>query len=124
MEPHELKYYLRQMFYGTENYYKHMNVLLTDGAKFLAEEGKCFWLMDVVASYQAELLKKGCEFQLWNIKVDKDKKATITCREDSGVPPVVTQVVEYTDFPLDEYEFYGIYDYFYKKTVVMLKGEY
>jgi len=36
-------------FIGTEEYHKYMaGVVLTDGVKYLAEEGKCFWLIDIV----------------------------------------------------------------------------
>ena len=39
-------------FTGTENYYRmHHNTLLTDGVKYLCEECKAFWLMDVIWSY-------------------------------------------------------------------------
>ncbi len=38
-------------FTGTEKYYRiNPRTVLTDGTKYLAEEGRCFWLMDAIAN--------------------------------------------------------------------------
>ena len=115
-------------FSGTEQWHKHMAdksfcLLLTDGMKYLADNGKCYWLMDVVASYQKDLLKKGHRFQLWRIEVE-DQKAVVTCKQDSNEPNLVRQEIEYTDFPLSQYEFYVIHDGGSNPPVALLKGEY
>ena len=96
-------------FYGTEHWYRHWTGLLvyTDGIHYLVEHGAA-WLVDAVASYQTEpKLNKGmlADFQIWELKV-KDSKAVLTCRADSGKKPVVTQEIEYTDFPLSEIKLY------------------
>ncbi len=39
-------------------------------------------------------------------------------REDTGLKPLVTQKIEFTDFPMDDFEFY------ISNGVLMLKGEY
>ena len=42
---------LRQ-FTGSENWYRHginRAVLYTDGAKFLADQGGAYWLLDIIA---------------------------------------------------------------------------
>ena len=63
-----------EMFTGTENYYRHFSgMLYTDGIQFLAQEGKCYWLLDLIGSYQPKL--KHIPFQLWTIKVFPDKSA-------------------------------------------------
>ncbi len=41
--------------------------------------------------------------QFWKL-IAKDGKATLTCIEDSGRKPIITQEIESTDFPLDEVE--------------------
>lgn len=106
-------------FTGTEHYYRHWSGLLyTDGVRYMAEEGKAYWLIDAVASYQREL--KGDrlqEFQLWELRV-QDRAGVLTCREDSGMEPVVEQRIEYTDFPLDEIKLYVI------RGVLILPSEY
>jgi hypothetical protein len=40
--------------------------------------------------------------QFWNLKVNADKSAVLTCVADSGEPPAVTQQIQWTDFPLPE----------------------
>lgn len=46
-------------FTGSENWYRHglnPKVLFTDGAKYVADEGGAYWLLDIIAS--AQLYKK------------------------------------------------------------------
>jgi hypothetical protein len=39
-------------FFGTEKFYRiTKRHLLTDGTKYLAEQAKCFWLMDAISSH-------------------------------------------------------------------------
>ena len=43
-------------FTGTEQYHRfHSRTVLTDGALYLAEVARCFWLMDVFASHLCEM---------------------------------------------------------------------
>jgi hypothetical protein len=95
-------------FTGTENWYRHSKLLIyTDGIKYVAEEGKAYWLIDAIASYQSQLRKNRrlAELQLWELKVTNNK-AILTCKEDSNCPPIVTQEIEYTDFPLPYIKLY------------------
>ena len=104
-------------FTGTEHWHRHMcNTSYTDGIKYLADEAKAYWLLDVVASYQ--LKHKDKPFQIWKLTVNKDKTAVVTMKEDSNKPVLVEQKIEYTDFPLDEIEFYCI------DGIMLLKSEY
>lgn len=104
-------------FTGTTQYFKHFTGLLyTDGVKYLAGKVGCYWLIDVIASYQHKL--RNISFQLWEIKVNEDKTATITAREDTDTPILVRQDLTYTDFPLTEFNFYCI------DGVLILPSEY
>ena len=104
-------------FTGTEHWYKHMcRTTYTDGIKYLADEANAYWLLDIVASYQPK--HKDKPFQIWKLTVNKDKTAVVTMKEDSNKPVLVEQKIEYTDFPLDEIEFYCI------DGVMLLKSEY
>lgn len=118
-------------FTGTERYYKHPigPLLLTDGVQYLATEGKAFWLIDAVGSYQSSVIEsrmqpgrkiplKSLGIQFWKLAVEKDKTATLTCIEDSGYDPVVTQTFKYTDFPLKEVKLYV------QEGIVLLPSEY
>jgi len=105
--PEELTAALAQ-FTGTEGYYRYaLGIsLLTDGVKYLADAASCYWLLDAIGSYQPELAKHPDErlrdMQAWRLTVNPDKSAVLTCVADSGEPPVVTQAIEWTDFPLPE----------------------
>jgi hypothetical protein len=90
-------------FYGTQKIYKHWLCLVyTDGINYLCNNGAA-WLIDAIASHQGNPglhTVRMQEYQLWELKVN-DGSAVLTCREDSGIDPVITQEIPYTDFPFD-----------------------
>jgi hypothetical protein len=99
-------------FTGTEEWHRYSplfrNVLLTDGAKYLAEECGAFWLIDMIASH------------LPSVK-DTFAVAVLTVKDGVGhfclVPDVPCEVdeiyaeqkIEWTDFPLEQITFYVSY---------------
>ena len=95
---------LRQ-FTGTENWYRHginRNVTFTDGAKYVADEGGAYWLLDAIAICQRYEKAVAAEpFQVWKLAVRPDRTATLTC-EDGNYKTVYTQQIEFTDFPAEE----------------------
>jgi hypothetical protein len=105
-------------FNGTEDYYRSSfgTLLLTDGAQYLREKAGASWLMDLIESYQPKLRNE--EFQLWGIKVEDDHSATVYCKADSDQPNLLEQKIEYTDFPMKEYELFCV------NNIVLLKNEY
>jgi dihydroxyacetone kinase DhaKLM complex PTS-EIIA-like component DhaM len=54
-------------FTGTDKYYRHRigtsQFLLTEGCKYVAEQGKAYWLFDIILSYQNHDKIKTQEFQ-------------------------------------------------------------
>jgi hypothetical protein len=72
---------LRQ-FTGSENWYQHginRNVLFTDGAKYIADEGGANWLLDAIAICQRYERRVSDEaFQVWKLKVNADRTAALT----------------------------------------------
>lgn len=120
MENQNLKIELQQ-FTGTENYYKYHNLLLTDGAYYLAQVGSCFWLMNVIYSHlltNRNLAHE--EFLVLNLKV-KDCKGKVQF-EDGNDLVLASQKIPYTDFALDEVKLYLVKEAF--QFVVMLPSEY
>lgn len=111
---------LRQ-FTGTENYHKHWSgrIMHTDGVEYLAEKAGAYWLIDLIASHQRKRVA-ALPFQAWELKVDRTRTpmAVAECREDNGLPAVVRQKIEYTDFPL------GGIKLFLCDGVLMLPSEY
>jgi uncharacterized protein YggL (DUF469 family) len=99
-----------QQFIGGGDQYRHISGLLyTEGVRYVAEEGKAYWLIDAIASYQRDRrLRENArlqEFQLWELTV-QDTHGSLTCREDTDLEPVVRQEIEFTDFPLPTIRFY------------------
>lgn len=100
-------------FTGTMNYHRwsvlFRNMVLTDGANYVAEKAGAFWLMDAIASHQISknirLNPRLQDFQLWELKVNKNK-GVLTCKADSGEEPVIKQKIPYTDFCLPEIKLY------------------
>ena len=95
---------LRQ-FTGSENWYRHginREVLFTDGARYLADEGGAHWLLDTIAICQRHEANVAAEpFQVWKLTVHADRTATLACEDGNG-NTVYTQRIPFTDFPMDE----------------------
>ena len=107
-------------FTGSEQWYRHSlvrKILYTDGAQYVAESGGAYWLLDEIAFGQSEPKIAAEEFQVWRLKVNPDKTATLTC-DDGNNHIILTKPIAYTDFPLDEIGFYFI------DNVIMLPNEY
>lgn len=105
-------------FYGTEGYHKITffgRFVCTDGVRFFAEEGKAFWVLDLIASYQYEKKVCGLDFQHWKI-VSKDEKFVITCDDGNGN----VKVTQKGPTNLEE----GTYCFFLCEKVLMLTSEY
>jgi hypothetical protein len=96
-------------FYGTEHYYAvsplFRGVVMTDGARWLAEKANCFWLMELIASYQPRCKKdKSCiDIQFWRIEVKPDHSCSVICDRDSN-DEFLRQEIPFTDFPLDSFK--------------------
>src|SRR5450759_5177935 len=113
MNTYEIKRALRE-FRGTEKYHKHLfpgksPILLSDGCDFIREKCKAYWLFDAILSYQLERRVKDAPWQIWNLELQRgDLSWLLTCREDSGVKPIVTKRIEFSDFPLDNIKIWVI----------------
>lgn len=88
---------------GASEWYKYPGLAaITSGLKEMAEVTGCFWLIDIVASYQPEVCKRyPYTQQIWTLAV-VGRTGTVICTCEGGVPPIVTQNLEFTDFPLDK----------------------
>lgn len=118
----EIKQTLRQ-FTGTEAWHRHLpGVLLTDGAKYLAEECGAYWLMDVVASHIPSIPEDET-FTVAQLTVNPMNKAFFTLADDSPATKIyANQSISYTDFPLDEVKLYVIREG--DEWVILLPSEY
>lgn len=120
-------------FFGTEGYTRwsclFRNHVLTDGAKFLAENGGkqgAYWLMDAIASYHSKCMKDPMlrDMQFWTLKVNREEKsAMLICERDTG-NVAFRQKIPFTDFQLPEVKLYVAPMGDGKHYVILLPGEY
>ena len=94
-------------FTGSENWYRHglaRNILFTDGAKYVADQGGAYWLLDEIALAQRGQRRVAAEeFQVWTLRVKPDKTATLTCEDGNG-HAVFEKAIPFTDFPVEAIE--------------------
>ena len=111
-------------FYGTASYHRwsplFRNVVLTDGALYIAEACGAYWLMDAIASHRASYQQESfvvatlghfAETTKWSLALD-----------DGNGNPLATQIIEYSDFPLDEIKLYIVKQE--NLWVILLPSEY
>ena len=107
-------------FTGTTAYYiftKH--VVLTDGAKYLADHAQAYWLMDAIASYLPALIKRE-HFVAASLAV-KNKSGSLWLA-DGNQKDLAFQHFAYTDFPMSDITLFACWsgDYW----VLRLPSEY
>jgi hypothetical protein len=104
----------------SESYHKYSSFptfpVATDGAISLAEAAGCYWLLDVVGSYQTNR-KLDPSFQVWELKVDLSKQSGVVYGYND-TKLIITQEIPFTDFPLEEVKLYLI------DGVILLPSEY
>jgi hypothetical protein len=91
-------------FTGSACWYRHplnSSITYTEGARYVAEAGGAYWLLDAIVAHQLDARVSGEEFQVWTLKVADDRSALLTC-EDGDHQPVTSQAISFTDFPLPE----------------------
>ena len=92
------------MSIGTTAHHKFSAIpsfpIITDGVKAVADAAGAYWLLDVVGSYQLDP-KLDKAFQVWTLTVDLEhSKGVVRGYNDAEL--IITQEIEYTDFPLEE----------------------
>ena len=111
-------------FRGTQEYHKHLfpgksPLLLTDGCKYIRDHCNAYWLFDSLLIYQDHKSLRDVNFQVWEFRrLKKDLSWVLTCREDSDKKPIITQFIEFSDFPLDSIKIWVI------DKVALLPSEY
>jgi len=103
---------------GTNEYHTNgLTAVYTDGIKTMADLCNAYWFIDLVFSYQyGDFADES--FQLWTLEKQPDESWLATMKTDSNRPPMVTQRIEYSDFPLNKFECYLI------DGIMLLKSEY
>lgn len=95
-----------EYFTCTSAYYFYSNFpfVYTDGIFYVASQLNAYWLLDLISSYQKEIKSKHSiklqDYQFWTLKASNNK-GIVTCDIDKD-ETVITQAIDYTDFPLPE----------------------
>ena len=101
--------------------YRHPSVrwvLLTEGAKHVAQAGEAIWLLNAIAFAQGDLPAVAAEpFQNWCLKVAADRSAVLTCAHYMD-RMVLSLPIPFTEFPLTEITLWLI------DNVILLPSEY
>ena len=119
---------------GTEKYTRHglmRTLLMTDGVMWLQEHAEAYWLVDAIASHVAtnKMLQQE-EFQTWYFNRGGEDHApfsrphVLSVTNGNDGTPIVTQKIEYTDFPLPTIRFFVIKDEGLGGWVILLPSEY
>jgi len=96
---------------GTTNYHIYnrltRNYVCTDSVLSLAQKAKCYWLLDLIASYHHNP-KLNPEFQIWTLTLTPKNKryAAIACGYNDTNELIIRQKIDYTDFPLPTLKLY------------------
>lgn len=114
-------------FRGTTSYHWlspiFPNFVLSDGARFLAENADCFWLFDVIATHQPEFARDPMlrHIQFWSLEqgyADTETKgslliqsfglrknqveASVVCKRDIADAALI-RLIHTTDFPFEAF---------------------
>jgi len=98
-------------FIGSENLYRYRlggpEFMLTDGVKFMGDEGGLFWFIDIIATRQHQSNKDDSDdwaFQNWILTVYQDKSWIVVC-DDGNRNVLYTQSGKFTDVDVHRMRF-------------------
>jgi hypothetical protein len=107
-------------FTGTEHFYRlNRQCLVTDGAKYLADEAGAYWLLDASSSY---LLELGTSDWFVLVRLIVTESQAVLSLEDGNGGVRVSQQIPFTDFPLPEQVLYACWNW--DHWVLLLTSEY
>lgn len=113
-------------FTGSETLTSHSlvrRVLMTEGVMFLAQAAGAYWLTDAVASYLLHESVRSEPFQVWTLTVNTNAhQGELKMTDGNSSAPIVTQTLDYTDFPLGAIALWLVADG--DNWVLMLPSEY
>lgn len=125
MHASELHNHLAQ-FTGSKTLTRHSlvrRVLMTEGVMFLAKAAAAHWLTDAIASYLLHESVRSEPFQMWTLTVNTNAhQGELKMTDGNSSAPIVTQILDYTDFPLGEIALWLVADA--DNWVLMLPSEY
>lgn len=125
MQSTELRTQLAQ-FTGSATFTRHAlipRMLMTEGIVYLASAAAAHWLTDAIGSYLFDLRAQQEPFQVWRLAVDaQSRRAVLYMTDGNASDPIITQQIDYTDFPLPQIDLWLVADG--EHWVLMLPTEY
>lgn len=113
-------------FSGSATFTRHglvRSVLMTEGIAFLAQAAQSHWLTDAIASYVHDPQANAEPFQAWHLAVDEaTRRAKLAMTDGNSERAVITQDLDYTDFPLKEITIWLVAEG--PRWIMMLPSEY
>ena len=80
IDPNELQNELKN-FYGSETRYHYrflwIKLYYSEGCRFLFERAEAYWLLNLISSWQEEILDSDKDFQVWGLKQMESKSWVI-----------------------------------------------
>jgi hypothetical protein len=111
--------YLGNHYNGANSIHKYLlGINVTSGAIELSEKNNSYWLLDVICSHHLNSKVKEQEFQVWRLHKDIDGVGCTVVCEDGNDNIVVSQKIEYTDFPYKTATLWKV------NNLIMLPSEY
>ena len=108
-------------FTGDLERYRHplnRNVIYTPGIQHVAERGEAYWLIDAIASWigsepfneAAAKDQRISEMHFWTFKRREGEPSILFAKADSPEEPFISQLIEFTDFPLQRIDIWAGFD--------------
>lgn len=111
---------LRQFSGDLERYRHPLNrqVIYTPGVHHVAEKGKAYWLIDAIASwigsepfYEAAATDTRINaMHFWTFERREGEPSILYAKADSPEEPFISQLIEFTDFPLQKIDIWAGFD--------------
>ena len=119
MNTQELQSALRD-FTGTQNYRRVLpRLVITDGVEYLANKANSYWLVTAIYSH---LVTKPIHTEFVVARLVVSGKTANLVLDDGNDQVISEQLIEHTDFPLDEVTIYCSYQD--RLWVLLLASEY
>ena len=102
-------------FYGTENYYNVMGTKVTDGVKYIMDNGYGWLVIDAIIICRMKL--RNFDFIKIKLKVNKEKETAEAIYTDGDGKIIFKQKYEWTDAEAEP-------ELYYVNNLLMLVNEY
>lgn len=93
-----------------DDVYKHWTgrMVYSEGVRWMAERGSCYWLIDACASWLPSKQLRGEDFIVFRLTVNPDKSAVLIATDGNSDTPLVRQAIEFTDYGEAFAELYAV----------------